>query len=112
MKPCWLSLSLTLFDSNSGWLYCAPDSKGMLLASFHSKLKTMDTKRSNSTNPREHTSRIKSEMKDLIDHLRDDVSKVDDDKAKALFETSAEVIAGLQKAFTDYEEKNETAWKD
>jgi hypothetical protein len=51
-------------------------------------------------------------MKDLIDHLRDDVSKVDDPKAKALFETSAEVIAALQKAFTDYEEKNETAWKD
>jgi hypothetical protein len=72
----------------------------------------MDTERTNSSNPREHTSRIKSEMKDLIDHLRDDVSKVDDAKAKGLFETSAEVIEGLQKAFTDYEEKSEEAWKD
>jgi len=39
------------------------------------------------------------------------VEKVDDPKAKALFEVSAEVIDGLQKAFTDYEEKNEMAWR-
>jgi hypothetical protein len=43
----------------------------------------------NVTNPRKHTSRIKSEMKDLIDHLRDDVSKVDDAKAKALLSEEA-----------------------
>jgi DNA-dependent RNA polymerase auxiliary subunit epsilon len=34
----------------------------------------------------------------------------DDPEARALFEVSAEVIDGLQKAFNDYEKKNESAW--
>jgi hypothetical protein len=63
------------------------------------------------SNPLEHTANIKKEFKTLIDHLRDDVNKVDDLSAKALFETSAEVIGGLEKAFSDYESKNEPAWK-
>ena len=64
-----------------------------------------------SSNPLEHTANIKKEFAALADHLRQDVSKVDDPKAKALFEVSAEVIKGLEKAFTDYEQKNESAWK-
>jgi hypothetical protein len=28
-----------------------------------------------------------------------------------MFETSAEVLGGLIKAFDDYEKKNETAWR-
>jgi hypothetical protein len=28
-----------------------------------------------------------------------------------MFETAAEVIGGLHKAFSDYEKKNETAWQ-
>lgn len=63
------------------------------------------------SNPREHTANIKKEFRSLIDHLRRDVEKVDDPSAKALFETSAEVITGLERAFTDYEEKNEAAWR-
>jgi len=35
---------------------------------------------------------------------------VNDPQAKALFETSAEVLLGLKKAFTDFEEKKE-AWE-
>ncbi len=65
----------------------------------------------NTSNPLEHTSNLKKEFKDLIDHLRSDVTKVDDPSAKALFEVAAEVIGGLEKAFTDYEKKNEGAWK-
>jgi hypothetical protein len=34
---------------------------------------------------------------------------VDEPQLKAMFETSAEVIAGLEKAFSDYEQKNEAA---
>lgn len=64
----------------------------------------------NTSNPREHTANVKKEFRALIDHLRRDVEKVDDPSAKALFETSAEVLTGLEKAFTDYEEKNEPAW--
>jgi hypothetical protein len=28
-----------------------------------------------------------------------------------MFETSAEVLGGLVKAFSDYEQKNESAWR-
>ena len=67
--------------------------------------------KSNSKDPKVHTANIKKEFKMLIDHLREDVEKVNDPLAKALFETSAEVIGGLEKAFTDYEAKKEPAWK-
>jgi hypothetical protein len=63
------------------------------------------------SNPMEHTANIKKEFRTLIDHLREDVEKVDDPSAKALFETSAEVLGGLEKAFSDYESKKEPAWK-
>ena len=46
-----------------------------------------------------------------IDHLRADIEKVDEPQFKAMFETSAEVLGGLVKAFEDYEKKNESAWK-
>jgi hypothetical protein len=69
-------------------------------------------KKNSSADPREHTQNIKEEFKKLSDHLREDVEKIDDPKAKALFEVSAEVIDGLEKAFTAYETKNESAWKD
>ena len=68
-------------------------------------------KTTTSRNPLEHTANIKEEFIKLSEHLREDVDKVDDPKAKALFEVSAEVIDGLQKAFNDFEEKNESAWK-
>lgn len=69
----------------------------------------MNTKQT--SNPTEHTANIRKEFKMLIDHLRQDIEKVDDVAAKALFETSAEVLSGLEKAFSDYEAKNEPAWK-
>jgi hypothetical protein len=50
-------------------------------------------------------------MRQLIEHLREDVGKVAEPKAQALFETSAEVLVGLVKAFDDYEKKSETAWR-
>jgi hypothetical protein len=45
------------------------------------------------------------------DHLRDDLEKVDEPQLKAMFETAAEVLGGLIKAFHDYEQKNESAWR-
>ena len=68
-------------------------------------------KTTTSRDPLEHTANIKDEFIKLSEHLREDVDKVDDPKAKALFEVSAEVIDGLRKAFNDYEKKNESAWK-
>ena len=47
----------------------------------------------------------------MIDHLREDTARVNDPKAQAMFETTAEVLMGLRKAFEDYEQRNELAWK-
>ena len=51
------------------------------------------------------------EFRELIEHLRADVNKIDEPKAQALFEAAAEVISGLDTAFKHYEEKSEEAWK-
>jgi hypothetical protein len=61
--------------------------------------------------PFQHTQLIKQKIAELRDHMRDDVRKIDEAQAKALFETSAEVLNGIYKAFDDYEKKNEPAWQ-
>ena len=68
-------------------------------------------KSSPSSDPRHHTQKIKAQLRQFVDHLRDDVEKVAEPKAQALFETSAEVLTGLIKAFADYEKKREKAWR-
>ena len=68
-------------------------------------------KLSSKDNPIHHTQKIKARMRQLIDHLRAEVGKVAEPKAQALFETSAEVLTGLVKAFHDYEKKSEAAWR-
>jgi len=50
-------------------------------------------------------------LQEIIQHLREDVGKVDEPQLKAMFETSAEVLSGLVKAFQDYERRNEPAWQ-
>jgi len=64
-----------------------------------------------SKDPRAHTANVRREFRELIDHLRSDLSKIDEPKAQALFETTAEVISGLDTAFKHYQEKSEKAWK-
>jgi hypothetical protein len=61
--------------------------------------------------PQDHVTKITGQIQELIDHLRSDIEKIDEPRAKALFETSAEVLGGLKKAFSDYEKKNEAAWR-
>jgi hypothetical protein len=61
--------------------------------------------------PRHHTQKMQHWLQETIDHLREDVGKVDEPQLKAMFETSAEVLTGLRKAFSDYEQKNEAAWR-
>jgi hypothetical protein len=62
-------------------------------------------------NPIHHTQKIKARMRQLLEHLRQDVGKVMEPKAQALLETSEEVLTGLVKAFDDYEHKTEAAWR-
>jgi hypothetical protein len=62
-------------------------------------------------NPQVHTRKMKERLKETVTHLRQDIEKVDEPKLTAMFETSAEVLNGLIKAFDDYEKKNEAAWR-
>jgi hypothetical protein len=61
--------------------------------------------------PRYHTANIRRMLTELVDHARSDSTKVTDPKAQALFETTAEVLIGIRKAFEDYEQRSESAWK-
>lgn len=46
-----------------------------------------------------------------MQHIREDIAKVNDPKAQALFETSAEVLGGLITAYEHFEQRNEAAWR-
>ncbi|MDF9795289.1 hypothetical protein OKW21_000552 [Catalinimonas alkaloidigena] len=59
-----------------------------------------------------HLDEIKLKLDSLQRQLREDVQKLDDPQARALFETSAEVLKGLHTAFEHYEKKHEAAWED
>jgi hypothetical protein len=61
--------------------------------------------------PRHHTSHFRKMLTGVIDQARKDVANVSDSKAQALFETTAEVLIGIRKAFEDFERRNEQAWR-
>lgn len=61
--------------------------------------------------PRHHTRQIRQRLQDMTQHLREDVGKVEEAKARALFETTAEVLIGLDRAYEHYEQRSEEAWK-
>jgi hypothetical protein len=63
------------------------------------------------SDPRYHTAHIKRMLDELITHAREDVPKVDDPRAKALFETTAEVLSGLRTAYDHFEQGTERAWR-
>jgi hypothetical protein len=61
---------------------------------------------------RHHTMKIAAEMRHLVSHLRGDAAKVQQPKAQAMYETAAEAIEGLSKAFEHYEHGTEPAMKE
>ena len=48
---------------------------------------------------------------ETMKHMREDVAKVSDPKAQALFEVSAEVLNGLITAYDHFEHRSEDAWR-
>ena len=60
--------------------------------------------------PRRHTAHLREMLQAVVDHARQDIGKINEPKAQALFETTAEVCTGLIKAFDDYEKKA-PAWR-
>ena len=71
----------------------------------------MTTNRNGEHDPLHHTAKIKTMLQDVADHAREDVTKIDDPAAQALFETTAEVMLGLKQAYEHYEQRSEPAWR-
>ncbi len=51
-------------------------------------------------------------LSDAMSHVCEDVGKVDDPRAQALFETTAEVLQGSITAYEHYEHRTEEAWRN
>lgn len=52
---------------------------------------------------------VKRMFGETINHPREDTQKFDKPRAQAMFETAAEVLIGLRKAFEDYKNGSERA---
>ena len=61
--------------------------------------------------PKHHVKKMQQQLHDITQHLREDIDKIDEPQCKAMFETAAEVLGGLTKAFNDYLNKSEKAWQ-
>lgn len=61
--------------------------------------------------PQQHAGHIASVLQQAKQECRADLQRVSDPKAQALFETTAEVIDGLCKALSDYQQSNEAIWR-
>ena len=66
---------------------------------------------SSDKDPKQHTHKMKKRLQETVTHLRQDIDKVGEPQLAAMFETAAEVLGGLIKAFDDYEKKNVSAWR-
>jgi hypothetical protein len=56
-------------------------------------------------------SAIAGKIARLRDELRASISRSHDLQARAMLETGAEVLGGLRRAFVDYAEGSEEAWR-
>ena len=60
--------------------------------------------------PQQHAQRIEHMLQQARQECKDDIGRVSDPKAQALFETEAEALAGLCKALRDYQQRSEPVW--
>ena len=58
-----------------------------------------------------HVGNLKRMLSNVAQHARQDAEKVHEPKAQALFETTAEVLLGLEKAYEHYADQSEPAMK-
>jgi hypothetical protein len=58
-----------------------------------------------------HVRNIRDLLNQTAEHCRADVEQVDEPQARALFETTAEVLIGLMRAYEHYEQGTEAAWR-
>jgi hypothetical protein len=62
-------------------------------------------------NPEPYVQQYKHQLDELKYQLRKDLQQIQEPQARAMMETAAEVLHGLAKAFDDYQQKTEPAWK-
>ena len=60
---------------------------------------------------RQRAEHLKAQLTETIAHARDGIERLDDPKAQALFETTAEVLQGLITAYEHYGARSEAAWR-
>lgn len=72
----------------------------------------MELQHTNNPNPLEHAKNLEDILSSLKSLMRSEIGVFHDPKAKALLETSAEVLGGLEKAFHDFVMKDEDVWKE
>lgn len=70
----------------------------------------MSTEKIFSNDPKEQAQKLENELYDLKTQCLHNAKKLSDPKAKALFETAADVLDGLEKAFSNFQAENEEAW--
>lgn len=61
--------------------------------------------------PEHVTKAMRQRLQDMEGDLRRDLGRLDDPRLRVLFETAAEVVLGLTKAFAASETKAEPAWR-
>jgi hypothetical protein len=61
--------------------------------------------------PGYHVDNIRRMLGEAEDHARRDAGLVEEPRARALFETTAEVLHGLATAYEHYREGSEPAWR-
>jgi hypothetical protein len=61
--------------------------------------------------PGEKIGHIRQKLLEMVQLTRSEIDHVDEPRARALFETTAEVLEGLAKAYKDYGEGSEAAWR-
>lgn len=71
----------------------------------------MNMPNEHTSDPLAHAQNIRRMLGDLARHAREDVGRVDDPKARALFETTAEVADGLARAYEHFAQRSEPAWQ-
>lgn len=61
------------------------------------------------SDPRYHAANIQHMLEEVLSHCREDAEKIQEPKAQALCEATAEVLIGLKTAWNHYETRAEPA---
>jgi hypothetical protein len=71
----------------------------------------MNTNTAERTSAKTSAARLRNSMEDLVNQLRSEINRIDEPRAQAMFETTAETVRGLITAFEHYDEGREEAFR-